>query len=101
MKLLTATKNSGKTREIMSFLGESFDLVSLSDFPGAPEVEETGETFEENALLKARTYFEWSKTPTIADDGGLEIDFLNGEPGVLSRRWPSFAEASEGKNTNK
>lgn len=97
MKILIATKNQAKLKEVRDILGKRFDLLSLSDFPGAPEVEETGKTFEENSLLKAKAYFEWSGIPSIADDGGLEIDALRGEPGVKSRRWPSFAEASEGK----
>jgi len=94
MKLLVATKNLGKAREISSFLGESFGrrikVVSLNDLSGAPDVEETGETFEENAVLKAKAYFEWSGIPSVADDAGLEIDFLNGEPGVKSRRWLGY-----------
>ena len=90
MKILVATKNPSKLKEMREFLGGGFELISLADLPGAPEVEETGSTFRENALLKARAYFEWSGLPTIADDGGLEIDFLNGEPGVVSRRWPGY-----------
>lgn len=97
MKLLIATKNPSKAREIKKFLGDSFELVTLTDLKDAPDVEETGKTFEENAILKAKAYFAWSNIPSIADDAGLEIDFLNGEPGVKSRRWPSFAEASAGK----
>ncbi len=95
MKVLVATKNQGKAREIKEFLGIGFELVSLADFPDAPDVEETGDTFEQNALLKARTYFEWSGLPSVADDGGLEIDFLNGEPGVKSRRWPGYEATDE------
>lgn len=90
MKILIATKNPGKAREIKTFLGEGFELVSLADLPDAPDIEETGDTFEENALLKARTYFEWSGIPSVADDAGLEIDYLNGEPGVKSRRWLGY-----------
>lgn len=87
MKILIATKNPGKAKEIKKFLGREFEVVSLSDMPGAPDVEETGKTLEENAALKAEKYFEWSGIPCVADDSGLEIDFLNGEPGVRSRRW--------------
>ena len=90
MKILIATKNSGKAREIKAFLGSKFEVVFLSDFSDTPEVEETGKTFEENAVLKATKYFEWSGISTIADDAGLEIDFLNGEPGVKSRRWLGY-----------
>ncbi len=76
MKLLIATKNPGKAREIKDFLGIGFEPVSLLDFPDAPDVEETGKTFEENSILKAAKYFEWSGIPSVADDGGLEIDFF-------------------------
>lgn len=90
MKILIATKNPGKAKEIKSIVGNTFEVVSLSDLADAPDVKETGETFEENAILKAKKYFEWSGIPTIADDSGLEIDYLVGEPGVLSRRWPGY-----------
>lgn len=90
MKILIATKNPGKAREIKEFLTGPFELVSLADFPDAPDIEETGETFEQNALFKAKAYFEWSSIPSVADDAGLEIDFLNGEPGVKSRRWLGY-----------
>ena len=94
MKLLIATKNPGKAREIKEFLGKSVswrtEVISLAQLPNAPDIEETGKTFEENAVFKAKKYFEWSGMATIADDSGLEIDFLNGEPGVLSRRWPGY-----------
>lgn len=97
MKILIATKNAGKTREFNNVLGKHFECVMLSDFKDVPDVEETGETFEENSALKAKFYFEWSGIPSIADDGGLEIDILGGEPGVKSRRWPSSTEILEGK----
>ncbi len=58
MKLLIATKNPGKAREIKTFLGNAFEVISLAELPGAPDVEETGKTFEENSLLKARSYFD-------------------------------------------
>ena len=90
MRLLIATKNPGKAEEIKSFLGEGFELVTLVDFKDAPDVEETGKTFEENAILKAKKYFEYSGIPSVADDAGLEIDYLNGEPSVLSRRWLGY-----------
>src|SRR3989344_2907499 len=95
MKILIATKNPGKAREMKVFLGDGFEIVSLTDLLGAPDIEETGETFEENALLKAKFYFDWSGIPSIADDAGLEIDHLNGEPGVLSRRWPGYEATDE------
>ena len=63
------------------------DLVTLDDFPQMPEVAETGRTFAENALLKARAVAEFTGLPAVADDSGICIDFLNGMPGVLSARW--------------
>lgn len=90
MKILIATKNPAKAKEIDKYLGDGFELVSLADFPDAPNIEETGKTFLENAILKARAYFEWAGLPSVADDAGLGIDALNGEPGVMSRRWPGY-----------
>lgn len=87
MKILIATKNPAKAKEISKYLGDNFEKVFLANFPNAPDVEEIGNTFLENARLKAVAYFEWSGIPSVADDAGIEIDFLNGEPGVKSRRW--------------
>ena len=63
------------------------DLAGLAEFPGAPEVPETGATFAENALLKARAIAAFTGLPAVADDSGLCADALNGMPGVLSARW--------------
>lgn len=96
MKILIATKNPAKLKEIEKYIGDNFEKVSLSDLPAqagfsnVPDVEETGKTFLENAILKAKTFFEYAGIPSVSDDGGLEIDALNGEPGVLSRRWPGY-----------
>ncbi|MBI2676902.1 MAG: non-canonical purine NTP pyrophosphatase [Candidatus Yanofskybacteria bacterium] len=102
MKVVIATKNPGKLREIKEFLGPDFECVSFLDFEDSPDIEETGTTFLENAILKAKTCFEWSRLsvgqaglPSVADDGGLEIDFLNGEPGIKSRRWPGYEATDE------
>lgn len=85
---LLATRNPAKQRELLPLLADlPVRWLTLADWPDAPEVEETGSTFEENALLKARFYATWSGLPALADDGGLEIDALGGEPGVRSRRW--------------
>lgn len=87
-KLLIATRNMGKLRELTDLLGHvPFELVSLNDVGVDVEVEETGNTFEENAALKAETYAQLSGLPTLADDSGLEVDALNGEPGVRSARY--------------
>ncbi len=86
--LLVATTNPGKLAELQEFLADlPITLVSLKDRGITVNVEETGKTFEENALLKATQYATISGLPTIADDGGFEIDALGGEPGVKSHRW--------------
>lgn len=87
-ELLVATKNAGKVRELTELLGGlPLRLRNLSDFPGAPEVEETGATFEENARLKAVGYGGHARLLTLADDSGLEVAALDGAPGVLSARY--------------
>ncbi len=88
MKLVLATRNEDKIIEIREiFEGNSFELISLSEFPQAPEVEETGKTLLENALLKAESAAKTTGLPAIADDTGLFVDALNGEPGVRSSRY--------------
>lgn len=88
MKLLIATTNPGKLREIRAILdGTSVSLHTLDEFPGIEEPEETGATFEENARLKALYYAGTTGMLTAADDSGLEIDALGGAPGVHSARW--------------
>jgi XTP/dITP diphosphohydrolase len=88
MDLLIATKNPGKFGEISKFLKISgVKLFSLHDFPKVEDPEESGRTFKENALIKAKYYAEKFKMAALADDGGLEIKVFNGEPGVKSRRW--------------
>ena len=87
-RLLIATHNSGKLIELAGLLGDvPFDLVSLDDVGIHHEVDETGETFEQNAALKAGTYARISGLPALADDSGLEVDALDGEPGVRSARY--------------
>ena len=85
--LVLATRNAAKLRELARILGDQVPLAGLDDFPGAPDVPETGVTFEENALLKARAIAEYTRLPAVADDSGLCVDALNGMPGVLSARW--------------
>lgn len=98
MKLLIATHNEAKLDEINKGLGNlkknNIELLSLDDLDIKTEPVETGKTFEENSLLKAKYYAKLSGLPTIADDGGLGIDYLQGAPGVKSRRWPGH-EASD------
>jgi XTP/dITP diphosphohydrolase len=87
-QLLIATGNPGKMREYADLLRDiPFELVSLRDLGITHEVEETGETFEENAWLKASEYAAISGLLTLADDSGLEVDALAGEPGVRSARY--------------
>jgi XTP/dITP diphosphohydrolase len=89
-RLVLATGNPHKLQELTRILEAGrvdFDLAGLAEFPGAPEVAETGATFAENALLKARAIAAFTGLPAVADDSGLCIDALNGMPGVLSARW--------------
>ncbi len=87
-RLLVATTNPGKLREIRTLMaGVPLELVSLADIAPVEEPEETGMTFEENASLKARYYAEHSGLMTVAEDSGLVIDALGGEPGVHSARY--------------
>jgi XTP/dITP diphosphohydrolase len=87
VKLLVATTNPGKIREIRAMLEGAAELVTLSDLPGIPEPEETGATFAENARLKAVYYSTRTGLPSVADDSGLEIAALDNMPGVHSARW--------------
>src|SRR3712207_6547747 len=87
-ELLVATRNTGKVAEIESLLTPfPARLRNLDDFPGAGEVEETGSTFAENAALKAREYARRTGLPALADDSGLEVEALGGQPGVYSARY--------------
>ena len=88
MRLLVATTNPGKVREYQQLLnGLNCDLVGLSEVGIMQEVKETGSTYEANALLKAREYAVLSGLLTLADDSGLEVDALDGRPGVQSARY--------------
>jgi XTP/dITP diphosphohydrolase len=89
-RLVVATANQRKLLELKRILaGGRVDvaLASLAEFPGAPDVAETGTTFAENALLKAHAIADFTGLPAVADDSGLCVDALNGMPGVLSARW--------------
>jgi XTP/dITP diphosphohydrolase len=88
MRLLIATTNNGKVREYQHLLsGLACELVGLSEVGLTQEAAETGLTYEENALLKAREYAALSSLLTLADDSGLEVDALSGRPGVHSARY--------------
>jgi len=87
-QILIATKNDGKVEELRRLMDAlPVMLLNLRDFPDIPDVDETGTTFEENAKLKASEYARRTGLPAIADDSGLEIDALGGEPGVYSARY--------------
>jgi XTP/dITP diphosphohydrolase len=87
-KLLLATNNKGKVREYRALLrGIPYEIVTLADTGITTEVDETGSTFEENAMLKATACARESGRLTLADDSGLEVDALNGEPGARSHRF--------------
>ena len=95
MKFVIATRNSHKATELKRILEEldlDCELFTVADFPGAPEVEETESTFEGNALLKARALAKFTGLAAIADDSGLCVDALDGNPGVLSARWSGATE---------
>ena len=103
-KLLLATRNKGKIEEFRRILEDiaagEIDLVGLDQFPELPDVEETGSTFEANALLKARQMCEATGIAAIADDSGLCVDYLNGDPGIFSARW-SGIHGDDSANTAK
>lgn len=90
MRVVIATHNRKKAGEMLTILSQhlpTFEFVTLADFPGAPDPEETGATYEENALIKARAAAEFTGCLSLADDAGLEIDAMDGEPGVYSKRF--------------
>lgn len=100
LSLLIASKNLKKTRELQSLLRElPVRVLSLEDFPSAPDVEEDGSTFAENAAKKALSIADWSGQLTLADDSGLCVDALGGAPGIFSARYS--AEKSDAANCEK
>ena len=101
MKIVLATHNHDKEIELQhSLRGLDVDICSLSEYPDIGEIEETGTTLLENSLLKAHTVHERTGLPTIADDTGLEIDALDGAPGVYSARFAGLNATYE-DNVNK
>lgn len=92
-QLLLATTNKGKVTEFNRMLSQfdnQIEVLGILDFPQLPEVVESGATLRENARLKAKTIFELTGLPTLADDSGLFIDALGGEPGIFSARWGGY-----------
>jgi XTP/dITP diphosphohydrolase len=94
--IVVASTNAHKVKEIAAILKPyGWEVKSLLDFPNLPEVKETGATFEENAILKATTIAKVLNQPVLADDSGIEVDALNGMPGVLSARWAGSQKNDE------
>lgn len=99
-KIVLASGNKGKVREFNQLLGGlNLEVIPQTEF-GVPEVEETGLTFVENAILKARNAAQHTGLPAIADDSGLEVDALKGAPGIYSARYAG-ADASDEQNLIK
>ncbi|MGR3742076.1 XTP/dITP diphosphatase [Companilactobacillus sp. DQM5] len=87
-KIVIATNNVGKAKEFSElFKKYNLEIETLNDYPEFGDIPETGETFEENAKIKAHTVAKKLKVPVLADDSGLEVDALNGQPGVYSARY--------------
>jgi len=100
-KIFIASKNSGKIKEIKAYLSElGIEIFSLLDMYGFNDIAETGNTFEENAFIKAKALFDIVKLPVLADDSGLEVDTLNGAPGIYSARYAGPG-ASDSDNIRK
>ncbi len=101
MKLVLATKNEGKVREMTKLLAEQdIEVLSLADFPEIEEIVEDGETFRENAVIKATEVCMQTGLTTLADDSGLVVDYLDGLPGVYSARFAG-EEKDDSANNKK
>lgn len=99
MQLLVATHNRGKLREFQEIFDDlPFELLTLDDVGIREDVSETGATLKENARLKANAYARASGLLTLADDSGLEVDALNGEPGVYSKRYAGKGKSDAERN---
>ena len=100
-KIIFATKNGGKFREVKKlFDSTDIELISLNDFDNIPDIDENGNTFIENATIKAMEIYKLFKRPVIADDSGLSVEALNGSPGVVSARYAG-KDASDKENNYK
>jgi XTP/dITP diphosphohydrolase len=102
-KLVLATQNKGKIKEFERLLAEfvsDIQVLGLRDFPDMPDIPEIGESFIENSLLKARGISKFTNLPALADDSGLCIDYLNGDPGIYSARW-SGVHGDDAANISK
>ncbi|GAG63519.1 unnamed protein product [marine sediment metagenome] len=93
LEILIATNNLGKVKEIKDILGSpEIKILTMNDFPHLPKIEEDGKTYQENAFKKARKISEYTGKICLADDSGLEIDYLKGKPGIYSSRWENSDE---------
>lgn len=100
-EIIVATKNEGKIKEMKAiFANKDVQVKSLLDYPSIPDIEETGETFAENAKIKAQAIANVFQRPVIADDSGLIVDALDGAPGVYSARYAG-EEKNDEKNNEK
>jgi XTP/dITP diphosphohydrolase len=97
MKIVFATNNEHKLSEIRAILGDAFEVVSLADIGCYEDIPETGQTLEENALMKAEYIYDKYHLSCFADDTGLEVEALNGAPGVYSARYASMATVPAGE----
>ena len=101
MEIILATHNLDKCKELKAaFINTNIKIYTLQDFPEIGEIIEDGSTLEENAFIKSKTVYNLTKIPTISDDTGLEVDALNGAPGVYSARYAG-EECSYSDNVNK
>ena len=98
MKIIFASNNANKLAEIQAALGDEFQLVSLNDICFLGDIPETGRTLEANALQKAQYIFDRFNTPVFADDSGLEIEALDGEPGVDTAHYSGSRDATANMN---
>ena len=98
-KFIVATKNKGKLNEIKEILSDfDYEVLSMTDLGINKEIEETGSTFEENALIKAKAVWNLTGETVMADDSGLEVDALNGAPGIYSSRFAGPNATDEERN---
>jgi XTP/dITP diphosphohydrolase len=101
MKIVFATKNEGKVKEIREMLeGMNIELISLNHYNHVPEISENGKSFLENAFKKAKIISEFTGETVMADDSGLQVDILKGEPGIYSARYAGD-KATDEENNNK
>jgi len=101
LEIIIATNNLGKVKEIKDILDNSnIKILTKKDFPQLPKIDEDGKTFQENALKKACKISEYTGKVCLADDSGLEIDYLEGKPGIYSSRWGNNDEERINKVLN-